>query len=73
MTLNHIKVPDLGFHFTADQLSRIERAGEEAEQFMSGYGKGTKATMIRDYCHYANTFPAEADTTVQPDNTQDRQ
>ena len=65
--------PSLGFPFTKADLRRMKFHIKSAVAFMQTYGKGTKATMIRDYCHYANTFPAEADTTVQPDNTQDRQ
>lgn len=42
------------FHFTDKEELMIERAKEQAVEYMKSYGKGNRTSMI-DYSHYANS------------------
>lgn len=42
------------FHFTDKEELMIERAKEQAAEYMKSYGKGSRTSMV-DYRHYANS------------------
>lgn len=42
------------FHFTDKEELMIERAEQQAKEFMRAYGRGRRTRMV-DYSHYANS------------------
>lgn len=53
------KVPDLGFHFTKEQLRRIACAMIGAKRYMDRHGQGISPRLITNYNHYENSTPLQ--------------
>ena len=61
--------PDLGFHFTEDELRRIENAGRQAEIEMRTFGQGySRYPVMVNLDRYNNTpvLPPEPEKTCPP-------